>query len=109
MSSREFWIDVGGTFTDSFALAPDGTLAHYKMLSSGVVKGAIGPGSSRQRIVDAARRLDPKQIWSDFRFRLLDERGGTRFETTVARFTPATATFELAQPLPEKPKAGQRY
>ena len=45
MSNWEFWIDVGGTFTDSFARRPDGTLAHYKVLSSGVIKGAVGPGS----------------------------------------------------------------
>ena len=109
MSRWEFWIDVGGTFTDSFALAPDGTLTHYKVLSSGVIKGAVGPGSSRERITDAARGRDPDEIWSLFRFRLLDERGNAQSETTVARFSRSTATLELAQPLRVEPKPGQRY
>ena len=109
MSSWEFWIDVGGTFTDSFALAPDGKLAHYKLLSSGVVKGAVGQGSTRRQIVDAARRGDPDGIWSDFRFRLFDPQGNAEFETTVSRFTSASAGIELAEPLPREPNPSDRY
>src|SRR5262245_17039264 len=97
MSSWEFWIDVGGTFTDSFARTPAGTLAHYKLLSSGVIKGAVAQGSSRTRIVDPARAADPDQIWSAFRFRLFDDRGAVEFETTVARFSRAAAALELAK------------
>ena len=32
----QFWIDVGGTFTDCFARAPDGTESELKLLSSGI-------------------------------------------------------------------------
>ena len=85
IAPTEFWIDVGGTFTDSFARAPDGRLSHYKVLSSGVIKGAVAPGSTRQQIVDAARAHDPANIWQGYRLRLLDARGDTLFETTVAR------------------------
>ncbi|MEX0678488.1 MAG: hydantoinase B/oxoprolinase family protein [Pirellulales bacterium] len=109
MSSWEFWIDVGGTFTDSFARAPDGTLAHYKVLSSGVIKGAVGHGSSRKQITDPARRHDPDEIWTGFRFRLLDEHGNAESETTVARFSRSTATIELVEPLSRQPQPGQRY
>ena len=59
MAPWEFWIDVGGTFTDSFARAPDGRMTHYKILSSGTVKGAVGHGSSLDRILDPARTADP--------------------------------------------------
>ena len=38
----EFWIDVGGTFTDCFGRRPDGTLLRHKLLSSGVTKGIVG-------------------------------------------------------------------
>ncbi len=34
----EFWIDVGGTFTDCVAKKPDGTLLTTKLLSSGVLR-----------------------------------------------------------------------
>ncbi|MEM9410195.1 MAG: hydantoinase/oxoprolinase N-terminal domain-containing protein, partial [Planctomycetota bacterium] len=35
----QFWIDVGGTFTDCLAQSPDGNEQVTKVLSSGVVKG----------------------------------------------------------------------
>jgi len=41
MKPWEFWIDVGGTFTDCIARAPDDRLAECKVLSSGVTKRQI--------------------------------------------------------------------
>jgi hypothetical protein len=35
----QFWLDVGGTFTDCLGRAPDGTLRRHKVLSSGITKG----------------------------------------------------------------------
>jgi len=52
----EFWIDVGGTFTDCLAKAPDGAIRRHKLLSSGVTKGRVGPGSSQHAILDSARQ-----------------------------------------------------
>ncbi len=37
--SWQFWIDVGGTFTDCLARSPMGTEHFIKVLSSGIVKG----------------------------------------------------------------------
>ena len=58
----EFWIDVGGTFTDCLARAPDGSTRRLKLLSSGVTKGRVGAGSTRDAIVDPARRNDPARF-----------------------------------------------
>ncbi len=44
MNDWEFWIDVGGTFTDCLARAPDGRVLTRKVLSSGVTKGTIAGG-----------------------------------------------------------------
>ncbi|MHC4778118.1 MAG: hydantoinase/oxoprolinase N-terminal domain-containing protein, partial [Planctomycetota bacterium] len=33
---REFWIDVGGTFTDCIARFPGGRLAVHKLLSTSI-------------------------------------------------------------------------
>ncbi len=44
MSDWEFWIDVGGTFTDCLARAPDGRVLTRKVLSSGVNKGTVSLG-----------------------------------------------------------------
>ena len=38
----QFWIDVGGTFTDCIGRRPDGPLLRHKLLSSGVTKGIAG-------------------------------------------------------------------
>ena len=109
MAPWEFWIDVGGTFTDSFARRADGRLDHYKMLSTGVVKGAVADGSSRTKILDPSRAADPPDIWSGFRLRLVDAQGRLLCESAVAHFDPRSGTLGLASPLTEQPRPGQAY
>ncbi len=109
MSYCEFWIDVGGTFTDSFARRDDGQLAHYKTLSSGVTKGAAGPESTRATLVDPNRRNDPSDFWAGFHLRLLDPSGEIIAESLVARFDPANGALHLKSPLANAPTAGQTY
>jgi 5-oxoprolinase (ATP-hydrolysing) len=41
MDSWQFFIDVGGTFTDCIATAPDGSVRTHKLLSSSTYKGRI--------------------------------------------------------------------
>jgi 5-oxoprolinase (ATP-hydrolysing) len=105
----EFWIDVGGTFTDCFGLAPDGTLRRWKVLSSGIVKGEIGFGSSNVLIVDTARKDEPPNFWRGSRFRLFDLQGNISHESLVADFDAASGAFQLAKPIAAAPVAGQRY
>jgi len=109
MTGWEFWIDVGGTFTDSFGRAPDGSVRSYKVLSSGVVKGAAAAGSTSTTIVDPGRAQDPEGIWTGFRLRVLDAAGMSRFETRVAAFKATTGMLALATPLPFAPLPGDRY
>ena len=71
----EFWIDVGGTFTDCYARHSDGTFRRCKILSSGVIKGAVGAGSSKSLIVDAARKADPHNFWRSARLTLFASNG----------------------------------
>src|SRR5690606_6279443 len=103
------WIDVGGTFTDSFARRPDGTLAHYKVLSSGTVTGAASQGSTATLLVDPARVADPPDVWRGYTLRLLDAQGHPLAESPVAHFDPRTTSIHLAQPLTSAPQPGQRY
>ena len=44
----EFWIDVGGTFTDCLAKTPDGAIRQHKLLSSGVTKGRVDQSNFHQ-------------------------------------------------------------
>src|SRR5262245_65412598 len=55
----EFWIDVGGTFTDCIAVTGDGQPRAHKLLSTGVYKGTVEAGSTRDLIGDARRNNDP--------------------------------------------------
>ena len=109
MTDGEFWIDVGGTFTDSFARRSDGTLAHYKILSSGVVKGSPSGGSSRACIVDPARRSDPDGVWTGYKLRLVDSAGQVLSETVVKHFDAAGGVLHLDGTLSVEPATSHRY
>jgi 5-oxoprolinase (ATP-hydrolysing) len=107
--SWEFWIDVGGTFTDCCARRPDGVLVRHKLLSSGATKGAVATGSSAERILDPLRGGDPRGYWNGCELRLLDRQGRTVASSTVAQFDPAASTLNLSAPLAESPRIGQAY
>ncbi|MEQ8838738.1 MAG: hydantoinase/oxoprolinase N-terminal domain-containing protein, partial [Lacipirellulaceae bacterium] len=105
----QFAIDVGGTFTDCLATAPSGEQFRHKLLSSGVMKGEIGEGSSVGSIVDNARRSDPANFWDGATFALLSENGEVTVERQVTRFDRQRGVFELSKSLDELPTASFRY
>ncbi len=109
MSDWEFWIDVGGTFTDNFARRADGRLDHFKVLSSGVIKGSVGAESSRSVIVDPARTTDPDDFWTGFQLRLVNAEGQVLGQSDVTRFERSSGRLHLSAPLPDDPRAGQAY
>ena len=106
---REFWIDVGGTFTDCFARLPDGSLKRQKLLSSGITKGAVSGESAADCIVDPSRRRDPPRFWEGYELRLLDKAGHTIAQAKVGRFDPSRGVLWLDEPLSPAPRAGQIY
>ncbi|UCC29653.1 MAG: hydantoinase B/oxoprolinase family protein, partial [Phycisphaerales bacterium] len=67
----EFFIDVGGTFTDVVARRPDGKLVTHKLLSSSAVRGVAEHGSSSTCIQDSRRIGDPEGFWTGYRVTLL--------------------------------------
>ena len=105
----EFWIDVGGTFTDCIARRPDGSLLRHKVLSSGITKGTVGPGSTRSEVEDPGRSRDPDGFWEGYRLRLLDAEGQMRQQTSVSGFDPATSTLRLTPGFELDPQIGGTY
>jgi 5-oxoprolinase (ATP-hydrolysing) len=105
----EFWIDVGGTFTDCIARAPHGSLRRHKLLSSGVTKGSVGPQSSRELILDAARCRDPQQFWRGATVSLFGKDGAVVSQTTVVEFDASAGAMRLKRPLSVTPGIGQAY
>ncbi len=105
----EFWIDVGGTFTDCFARRADGQLLRHKLLSSGVTKGAAARGSDRHTILDANRHSDPDNFWVGYRLRLLDADGQPAAAAVVTHFDKQQGALRIEPPLDADPAANQAY
>src|SRR2546422_5607479 len=95
-ASWEFWIDVGGTFTDCLAKAPDGSIRRHKMLSSGVTKGRIGGGSSRDAIIDSARQGDPAEFWTSWRIAIVGDDGRKADHAIVTGFDLESGCLHLS-------------
>src|SRR6266516_4574022 len=95
-TSWEFWIDVGGTFTDCLAKAPDGSIRRHKLLSSGVTKGRVGDGSSKRAIFDSARRNDPAGFWTGWQLSIVGNDGRELDRATVTGFDPALGRLRLS-------------
>lgn len=110
MSQRpEFWIDVGGTFTDCLMHRAGGKLAAFKVLSSGVTKGLLTEIVSPSEFRDRGRCGDPEQFWCGYELRVLSHEGAVRQAERVDSFDRETGTFRLSRPFATSPAAGTRY
>jgi len=105
----EFWLDVGGTFTDCLGRSPDGQLITFKTLSSGVTKGRLTRSPDPTSVADVMRQNDPPGFWKGYQIRFLDAAGIQVHETRVTSFTAQTGTFELAAPPPPTLGIGTPY
>ncbi len=105
----EFWIDVGGTFTDCLGQSPDGSLRRFKTLSSGLVLGSITNLSDPRTVGDSSRNGDPDEIWTGWTFQVQTATEPNVEERRVIRFHGETGTFTLDKPLSSSPALGTRY
>jgi 5-oxoprolinase (ATP-hydrolysing) len=109
MPFGEFWIDVGGTFTDCIARSPSGELRPIKVLSSGVTKGQVEELQGTNRVIDPSRRADADDFWLGYEIRFLDESGQTLLTSKVAAFHRRLGVLEVATLLPSSVTSGTRY
>ncbi|MDH3226020.1 MAG: hydantoinase, partial [Thermoleophilia bacterium] len=108
----QFWIDVGGTFTDCIARRPDGAMATHKLLSSGVYKSEIAAGSSETTLLLTNRTSDPKHFFAGWRLTVLQP-GPQESEVRILEsdllinaFDASRGAVELNRPLKAVPQAG---
>lgn len=94
----EFWIDVGGTFTDCIGRPTQGETCRLKTLSSGVVKGTA-TRIDRQSLYDSARTGDPVDFWKDWQLRCLNSDGVVLCERKVIRSSPESGQLVVNKPL----------
>jgi 5-oxoprolinase (ATP-hydrolysing) len=106
----QFWLDVGGTFTDGLALAPDGTMSRRKVLSSGSVKGTAAFDSSTNVLFDQTRQ-EPGGFWTGYGVRLVDETGKVVRSSRVAGFDAASGLQldQLALPTAQRARTAWHY
>jgi 5-oxoprolinase (ATP-hydrolysing) len=104
----EFWIDVGGTFTDCLARSPDGEIRRHKLLSSGATKGRVSAGSTRRVIIDPARSHDPADFWIGWQLSIFDAAGKSVDAAIVTGFDRAAGRLLLSE-LNLAPDAGAAY
>ncbi|MFP6766620.1 MAG: hydantoinase B/oxoprolinase family protein [Planctomycetaceae bacterium] len=109
MKPWEFWIDVGGTFTDCIARAPDDSLIAQKVLSSAVTKGQVQKLIGPDELLDPSRRSDPCDFWVGYPLRCLDSTGQPLVEAGVTAFDAATGRLTIDQVLPESVTPGTVY
>ncbi|QDU96111.1 hydantoinase B/oxoprolinase family protein [Lignipirellula cremea] len=95
----QFWIDVGGTFTDCFGRTPQGELRRCKVLSSAATKGTAAAGSSAAQIIDPSRQGDPPGFWNGYRLRIINASGEVLDETEVTDFDTQAGMLGLARSL----------
>ncbi|MCA9097332.1 MAG: hydantoinase B/oxoprolinase family protein, partial [Planctomycetaceae bacterium] len=105
----EFWIDVGGTFTDCLARTPEGEILTHKLLSSGLTPGVVAETPSPIQIVDPLRRGDPSDLWRNFACRLFDVEGNPLYAGRVVQFDAASGTLTLDKVLPVDLPKQARY
>ena len=89
----QFWIDVGGTFTDCVAIDPVGNQHVSKVLSSGRTKGTA-EFQNKQTFFDAQRATDPDGFWNDYQVQFLNEKGVELAQRTVLSFAKGKFTFD---------------
>jgi len=99
----QFWLDVGGTFTDCIARRPDGEIVTHKTLSSGVVKGRVERLLSATSWIDPGKAGDPPGLWIGWKASF----GGTPVEVTG--FDSATGEMQVTSPPDITPQAGMQY
>jgi 5-oxoprolinase (ATP-hydrolysing) len=93
----QFWIDVGGTFTDCLAVEPGGAIHRAKVLSSGRLRFQGEPAAS----LDELRLVDSNRPANDFfaGWRLSLEKG--RFSSRIRSFDAETGLLRLENARPD--------
>lgn len=109
MNHWEFWIDVGGTFTDCLARTPTGEILTHKLLSSGMTPGVVRETPSPIQIVDPLRKGDPPEFWRSYACRLLDPSGKPLYAGRVLESDSDSGTLTLDKVLPIDLPVETRY
>ena len=109
LNSWEFWIDVGGTFTDCIGRAPDSSIHSVKILSSGIIKSTVNKSNDNNTVIDKSKIGNPSNFYKDYSFNLLCEKGKVIENNYIKDFDSEQGMFTLRSPLQTKSLPGKSY
>jgi len=87
----QFWIDVGGTFTDCLAQDSAGNLHQTKVLSSGLEKGKFVESQDGLSVAPNAG----DNFWVGAALRILDDHGDVYYSTVVSAYDSDSGRISL--------------
>ncbi len=99
----QFWIDVGGTFTDCVALSPAGEVKTLKVLSSGAIKGIVTAQSGNQYIEDKQLAGWPVDFFVGYRLHMKH----AETPVVVSTYDASSGGFEYEEAI--LVQAGERF
>ena len=103
----EFWIDVGGTFTDCVMRRADGDLVGHKLLSSGRQPTICAAGSEATGWHDLTLQPTKQDYYAGYEFSCeWPDRGTIRRRVVASGLTGGPLQFD--RPLPDTPAVGLR-
>ena len=105
----EFWIDVGGTFTDCIGRSPDGKLVTQKLLSSGLTKGVVERLAATNAFADSKRIGDPQGFWTGYKICFYGDRGEQLHRARVVDFDCSNGNLVIDLPFPNGLASGTAY
>ncbi len=106
----EFWIDVGGTFTDCLMRTTDDRLSTFKVLSSGVTKGCATEYLGERSFRDQSHIGDPPRFWEGYRCHRFDRNGNPGEVCQIVEFDSKSGTFTTDCPIaPSVTQESMRY
>ena len=96
-SNWDFFVDVGGTFTDCLGRSPDGQLHRTKVLSRGSLSVRVKERVSANRLKLFEDPGCPEQLFDGFFIQM----EGLESDVKVCDWDPKTLVLELDQVIPE--------
>ncbi len=93
----QFWIDVGGTFTDCLYQPPNGLLQKTKVLSAAIEKRTWSPSlrtANLNEFLDPGLSVDTDQFWVGYQLSWQDADGQCVLEGRVVDFRDGCIVFE---------------
>ena len=106
MNQTEFWIDMGGTFTDCFMLSSAGELHSYKILSSGETKVRVNSVPDSCSIQSDALVGLVDGFWRGYLCRIADHMGREVSLQRVSHFDGTGGIVRFDNQLPSIPVDG---